>query len=355
MDRPLRSNFASDRVFSRKASKLRAPLAWQGHVGMQPRLQTWPRLWLCALVFWGCSAAAPLPAQAVAHNSAGALALQQGDLETAGARLEVALEYHPEFVEALSNLGLVELARGNFERARQLLERARRLNPDVAQPHHGLGVLAERAHRPDTASEHYREALRVDPGFAAARANLARLLLHAGRVEHALVQFRKLREVDASNLVGQVGMVECLLRLGRTAEALADLRQAEAELGPHPQLQVLRARLHLRAGELAAAEQLLTPLTTTRDDVAVGALAWLAVVQLAKPEPEAALLSIGRALELDRDHPLALFAAAVALDEVGDPYAAAWLERAATANPHNAELQRRLAAHTKGGQSRRDD
>src|SRR6185369_3432471 len=143
----------------------------------------------------GCAAGAPLPPPAAALNAAGVEALARGDLETADARLSLALEYSPRFVEALVNQGLVELQRGNFERARELITRARRLNPDVAQPHHALGVLAERQARPDEASRHYYDALAVDPGFAPARANLARLLFDAGMLEEELVQFKRLAEV----------------------------------------------------------------------------------------------------------------------------------------------------------------
>ncbi len=136
------------------------------------------------ILLLGCRAAAPLPAQAIALNRGGAEALARGDLETADARLSLALEYSPHFVEALVNQGLVELQRGNFERARELLMRARRLNPDVAQPHHGLGILAERQARPDEASRHYyarargRSRLRAvasQPGAPAVRRR------HAGR------------------------------------------------------------------------------------------------------------------------------------------------------------------------------
>lgn len=303
----------------------------------------WRYWWLALGVgLAACGGAAPLAPAAVAHNSAGAWALQQGDLETAGARLEVALEYHPEFVEALSNLGLVELGRGNFARARQLLERAVRLNPDLAQPHHGLGVLAEREHRPDLASEHYREALRVDPGFAAARGNLGRLLLHAGRIEHAMLQFRKLQQVEPTSLVAHSGHVECLLTLGRSREAQAELDAARAELGEQPSLTVLQARLWLRNGEQERALQALVPLTSGRDDTTVSALAWLSVAHLSRGDVEPALQAAKRALALDPEHPLSTFAAGLALDELNDPHRLAWLERALLLNPKNPELLRRL-------------
>jgi tetratricopeptide (TPR) repeat protein len=279
------------------------------------------------------------------HNTAGARALQEGDLETAGARLEVALEYNPEFVEALTNLGLVEMARGNTVRAEQLFERAVRLNPDIAQPHHALGVLAEQSYSRDVASAHYREALRVDPGFAAARANLARLLLEAGHAEHALVEFGKLRQIAPDTTLANTGTIEALLRLNRTAEARATAVEAARVLGDDPSLRVLEARLDLRAEQIDAAADKLRPLFGRGDAHALDARSWMGVLELARNAPERALTHAQLALELDPDHPLALFVMAVALDDLNDPHAEAWLARATEVNPHNPELERRLNRH----------
>src|SRR5437016_2981050 len=126
------------------------------------------RTGLAGLLAWAalsiaCAGTAPLAPKAVDLNRAGTEALAHGDLETAEARFALALEYHPRFVEALTNLGLVEMQRGNLARARLHFERARRINADLAQPHHALGVLSERERHPDVAAEHYRDALKVDP------------------------------------------------------------------------------------------------------------------------------------------------------------------------------------------------
>lgn len=290
----------------------------------------------------GCGGAAQLPIGALTHNSAGAAALQHGDLEAAAAHLELALEYNEEFVEALTNLGLVELARGNFGRARQLLARAIRLNPDFAQSHHGLGVLAEREFQPDQASDHYRAALAVDPGFAPARANLARLLLQAGYAEHALLHFQKLIHSAPENVVSHRGRVETLMLLGRDDEAAAGLRLASGVFTNDPGLQLLRGRLELRHGRIQAARAAWTPLSKRRDDFGVAALAWLAVVELAERNAEAAVRTANRALQLDDEHPLATYVTAIALDDLRDPHAEQWLERAERLNPNHPELRGRL-------------
>ena len=280
-------------------------------------------LWLL-----GCAGVAPLPPKAVALNRAGAEALARGDLETADARLSLALEYSPRFVEALVNQGLVELQRGNFERARELFLRARRLNADVAQPHHALGVLAERQARPDEASRHYYEALAVDPGFAASRANLARLLFDAHMFEEALVQFKRLSEVAPDSPEPAQGLAETLLRLGRVDEAEAVTRRASERFPDSAELTVLAARSLLRQGNVTRAIELLSPLGYGSDDIAANALGWLATAELLRGEPRLAVGAAKRALALDPSSAVATYAMAQALEALGDPAAIAWQRRA---------------------------
>lgn len=289
---------------------------------------------LClGLALAACTGAAPLPPKAIQLNDQGTQALAEGDLETASARFEVALEYNPHFVEALTNLGLVELQRGNFTRARTLLARAKRLNPDVAQPHHGLGVLEERKGRLDQASKHYQEALAVDPGFAPARANLARLYFNAGEFERARSQFKRLTEVDPGEVLGFTGLSECLLSLGRTREADVVSQEALRRFGPEPELVILEARRFLRAGAPGKAITLLLPLTTGEDQYAAAALGWIATAELARKRPAYAVGAARRALELDPEGAVAVYCLALALHALGDPSAREWLERAESMDP----------------------
>lgn len=282
---------------------------------------------------FACAGSAPLPAKALDLNRAGVDALAAGDLETADARFSLALEYNPNFVDALTNQGLVELQRGNFERARQLLTRARRLNPDVAQPHHALGVLAERERRPDLASRNYYEALRVDPGFAPSRNNLAHLLYDGGLFEDALVQFKRLVEVEPSAVDALAGLAATLLHLERVNEA-GDVIERALGLAPEsPELAILSARLEMRRGEFDAAIARLTPLTGTRSDLAVHALAWLSAAELAAGRPRAAVSAAERAIQLAPDDALSSYALAVSLKELGDPGAERWLLRASALSP----------------------
>jgi Flp pilus assembly protein TadD len=288
---------------------------------------TWPVLCLA------CAGSAPLPAKALELNRAGIDALAAGDLETADARFSLALEYNPNFVDALTNQGLVEVQRGNFERAQQLLTRARRLNPDVAQPHHALGVLAERERRPDLASRNYYEALRVDPGFAPARNNLAHLLYDGGLFEDALLQFKRLVEIEPNAVDAHVGLAATLLHLERVSEASEVIEQALTIAPSDPELAILCARLEIRRGAFDAAILRLTPLCGARSDLAVHALAWLSAAELAAGRPRAAVSAAERAIQLAPDDALASYALAASLKRLGDSAAQRWLARASALSP----------------------
>jgi tetratricopeptide (TPR) repeat protein len=296
------------------------------------------------LCLQGCAGAPVLPQNAVQLNNAGARALQQGDLESAGAQLELALEYSPQFVEALSNLGLVELQRGNFARAEQLLRRALRLNADLPHPYHGMGVLEEQRYNIGDAAHYFRQALEVDPGFAPARAALAKLLLHGGSNAQALVQFRRLSLVAPDDPAGSVGLASVLLSLGRLEEARKVLRSARERFGQRADLRVVEGRRLILVGQLEAAKEYLAPLAGHRDAEGVAALAWMAVAELAEGRHRHAVGAADRALTLDPEHPLASYVMAMALDALQDPSAESWVQRAMMLNPNHPQLRQRLLA-----------
>jgi len=276
----------------------------------------------------GCSGQAPLPARAVDLNRLGAEALSQGDLVTAEARLALALEYHPKFVDALVNMGLLENQRGNFKQAHRYLERARSLNRHVAQPHHGLGVLREREGALADAASHYQDALEVDPGFVASRANLARLYFEVGRLHDAREQFLRLLEVAPDEPHGYLGLAESLFRLGREDEAGEVIRRGIDRLGLLPELRLESARIALIAGRYNDARELLSPLLELRGDLAQAAWAWLGLTELIEGRNRDAIRCSERALSMGRDDALATYVLAMALAERGDKNAAEWLRRA---------------------------
>jgi Flp pilus assembly protein TadD len=260
----------------------------------------------------GCAGDLPLPKKALALNAAGADALAQGDLTTAEARLSVALEYSPRFVEAWVNLGYVELRRGNFEQARRDFLKARTLNKDIPAPHHALGLLADEEGKDDEAEQCYRRALEVDPGFAPSRANLARLLFARGQYENAREQFQRLREVSPETPEGWAGEAESLRELGRVAEAEVLVVVAREKIGDAPALLLLAARTRLARGDAEAAEAILARVVGDRDRRrAAAAWAWTALAREERGDIEGARLAAQAALAIDREEPVAKYALSV--------------------------------------------
>jgi Flp pilus assembly protein TadD len=261
-----------------------------------------------------CASTVPLPARAIELNAAGAEAIAEGDLSTAEARLSVALEYSPRFVEAWVNLGYVELGRGNFEQARRDFLKARDLNPDLPAPHHALGLLADKEERAEEAERHYRAALKVDPGFAPARANLARRLFGRGQYENAREQFERLTQVAPDTIEGWVGDADSLLQLGRAAQAEDVLGRARERFGDAAPLMILAARLRMEGGDWQEAEALLAPLVGGRDrSRACAAWAWIAIARIGRGDAEGAVDAARAAVALDREDGLATYALTLAL------------------------------------------
>lgn len=268
--------------------------------------RAWP---LAAFALAACTQTAPLPAKAVALNRDGAAALAAGDLQTAEARVALALEYSPRFTEAWVNLGLIELSRGNFERAARDFVRARDLNPDLPAPHHALGLLADRQDRAAEAEAHYRAALRVDPGFAPARFNLGNRLLSRGAWEEAREQYLRLTQVAPEFAQGWTGLCETLLRLDRIEEAAQRLAAAIQRLGPNPALAILDARIRLQRHAFAEAADRLEALTHNEDRTqAAQALAWLAVARLALGDAGGAAAAAIQAESMAPEDPVARYA-----------------------------------------------
>ncbi len=261
---------------------------------------------ILAALSGACSNAAPLPPRAAALNRDGALALASGDLATASARLALAIEYSPRFVEAWVNLGLVELRRGNLDLAYAHFKRARELNPDLPAPHHALGLLFDQRDLGKEAEQHYRMAIKVDPGFAAARANLGRRLYQRGAFDDAREQFLRLTEIDAGDAMAWTGLVESLLRLGREGEADDALGRARERLGDLPALVLLVGRQMLRRGAFDEAEVVLAPLTGDPDHARQG-VAWgfIGVARAGRGDCASARQAAREALLVDRADPVA--------------------------------------------------
>ena len=260
------------------------------------------------LVATGCSQATVLPRKAVALNDAGAVAFAAGHLEVAEARVALALEYNPRFVEAWVNLGLIDEAHANFKLARERFVKARDINPDLPISHHALGQLDEREGHYAEAEHNYRAALKVDPGFAPSRMNLGRRLFERGAYDDAREQFLRLTQVAPSVPSGWTGLCESLMKVGREEEAEDVLVQIGPALNGDPNITILRGRVLLLHKHYVEAEAMLQPVTEMDDPPrASAAFAWMSLGRLGMGDGERAQAEADRAVALNPGDPLAQY------------------------------------------------
>ncbi|ABS26100.1 tetratricopeptide repeat protein [Anaeromyxobacter sp. Fw109-5] len=131
----------------------------------------------CAAACAGRAAVHPRAAEEVRRGYA---YLEAADPERATVAFSHALEFDPDFPEALNGLGIVARREGDLDTARRRFERAVRLAPDFAEGHANLGETLLAAGREGGGTDALRAALRIDPDLADARQNLARALLRHG-------------------------------------------------------------------------------------------------------------------------------------------------------------------------------
>jgi Tfp pilus assembly protein PilF len=263
-------------------------------------------LWVIVIgALVGCAPRGAISPNAVELNRTGAYALAHGDLETAQARFELAIEYHPLFVEAWINLGLVELARGDVLGAEKRFRRAIAIDKDAAGAHVGLGVVAERKKDSGLAEKEYRAALAIDPGLAEPRMNLARLLVARGALDEARDHLRRVIEAQADDPAGWLMLAEVLWRMERDPEASALVDEALQRFGHRPEVEYLLGRRDLRDGNYAEAIVRLETLTKEPGALGRAAGSWLAVARLENGDSEGARAAAKSVLARDPEDAVA--------------------------------------------------
>ena len=104
------------------------------------------------------AAAANGPERALAHNKRALVALARGDRAAAGSALDDALHAYAACVPAIVNAGNLLLEDGDLDGAIERFEVAIRLDPDYPPAHHNLGVAYRRAGRRGDAVRELRRA-----------------------------------------------------------------------------------------------------------------------------------------------------------------------------------------------------
>lgn len=225
-------------------------------------------LLLCvALLSASCLQKTPPSGVASRHNDACTVALSAGDCKAATAHCDHALEFSPDFPEALVNKGLIALrCDGDKKASRDFFVRALRLNNESAQAYNNLGNLDFDEGDYGTAEQRFLRALKVNPDYHEARLNLATTYLALKKPEEAERHLRQLLATDASiadaqNLLGVVR-----LEAGDLAEALERFDAAVLLVPNHPGYRFNRGVAYVKAGRREEAKDEFRACLATQPD-----------------------------------------------------------------------------------------
>lgn len=198
---------------------------------------------------------------AAAEYRAGIAALQQDDFRKAEKHLKRVVRASPKNANAHYVLGMAQAGRDKHKNARKSFARALKLDPDMLTARRELGVTYARLGEADKAAEALADLQRrkaacgtcakaaaIEQAIAAIETALAGGTQALLRPEDSLLLTRPesgdRRYLEAVALINESKYDEAILRL----------RQAEAAVGPHPDILTYLGFANRKRGRLEAAE-----------------------------------------------------------------------------------------------------
>lgn len=155
---------------------------------------------------------------------------------------------------ATNELALILLGQGDALRALHHARNAIRLAPHLAQSHYLMGMALTEANRPALGEFHYQRALQLaGTREPVVLSNLALCLKNQGKMEQARALYAEALEKSPDSahiLLGYARLEEADRKLGA---ATALLNRAEAQWPKNPHVQMLRAMVLRRQGDLPRA------------------------------------------------------------------------------------------------------
>ncbi|MGK7294318.1 MAG: type IV pilus biogenesis/stability protein PilW [Candidatus Wenzhouxiangella sp. M2_3B_020] len=181
--------------------------------------------------------------------------LEQGEIQIAMEKLELAVDQDPEHVSAHLALGIVYQQIDRIDQALGHLRTAVRLAPDDGGAHNSYAALLCQVGRYEEADRHFRSAL-DDPFYATpevALANAGSCARRDGRLDDAERYLREALEYDPENRAALYNLAELSFQRERYLQARAFLQRLEAtgSLGARSLLLAVRVERALGSDTLA--------------------------------------------------------------------------------------------------------
>jgi tetratricopeptide (TPR) repeat protein len=157
----------------------------------------------------------------------GDVARQHGDLVTAVAQYQKAVEQQPENPAPLLGLATSYWEMGDFDRATSYLRHTLEINPNSQQALFELANIAVRRHEDKEAIPLLKQYLATQPDALAARADLGRAYSHLGEYKEAIPELQKAASIDEQGDI-HYELSVALNKAGRSKAAATALEQSKA-------------------------------------------------------------------------------------------------------------------------------
>ena len=162
----------------------------------------------------------------VAHHNLGNALADRGEVDSAIAHYQEALEIKPDLAGAHNDLGNALAGRGQVDLAVAHYRQALKIKPDFAEAHNDLGKALAGRGEVDSAIAHYQKALEIKPDNELAYNNLGVALAGRGQVDAAMACFRKALEIKPSYAEAHYNLGIALAGRGQIDAAMACFRKA---------------------------------------------------------------------------------------------------------------------------------
>ncbi len=162
----------------------------------------------------------------VAHNNLGKALADHGQIESAIAHYQKALEIKPDYVMPHYNLGSALADHGQIESAIAHYQKALEIEPDFADAHYKFAATLADHGQVDLAIAHYQKALKIRPDFAEGYNDLGNALAHRGQVDLAIAHYQKALEIKPDYADAHNNFGKALADHGQIESAIAHYRKA---------------------------------------------------------------------------------------------------------------------------------
>lgn len=189
------------------------------------------------------------------HTELGQKYLQQGKLELALEKLQKALSFDADYVDAHTVIAVLYENIGETAKAEEHYRRAAQLRPKSGSELNNYGAFLCRLGRYDEAQAHFERAV-ADPFYrtpAVALTNSGTCLLKAGRRDDAEKVLRRALELSPNDGEALFQLASALYEKGEYFKARAFMQRFEAGSQPRPDALLLGRNIELRLGNGRAA------------------------------------------------------------------------------------------------------